>query len=193
MPLLNKKLKILKLNLKLITVFSLMYFSAAVIGILLNNSPFEKVLRSNVCSYYQSVLGIKTNIITIFLKRTVFAVVIITVTTIIAFNVYTVYFLLIILFIRGYTLGFVARIFLFDFGVSGFTVYTFIIVVQNLIITFGIIVCAILNYHYVQKPLKCKTKEIIENSFISFAICIIGALYELLVLTLLVRPLVLLF
>ena len=104
-------------------------------------------------------------------------------------NGFTSYFSSVIFLCRGLILGSLFYIFRSNYFVSGVIIYLFIVCIQNIIITAGMIVAVTLNYDIAEKPFSCKVKDLIFNFMISFGVCLIGALYELLILVLILRPL----
>ncbi|MBP5307612.1 MAG: stage II sporulation protein M [Clostridia bacterium] len=97
---------------------------------------------------------------------------------------------LIIMAYRGFILSLTVRIFLSQFGMTGMLTACFLILPQNVITSVSLIVCAVAT-PLIKK--RCVGKKYITNCLLFcalfYAISLSGAIFETLVLSLLIRPL----
>ncbi len=97
----------------------------------------------------------------------------------------------VLIFYRGYVLGAVAVTFVLTFKVSGVVLFLFCIMTQNMLLSLGLtIFSAIMREN--QKCGKCKIKDFryhLIAIIICMIICLISALFELVMLFCILRPL----
>ena len=189
MEILNTKINALKKNIKLIVIFAVCYAVGLIIGLIFGERSVCFPLYDVACGRYICLLDIYTSVFSIFFKKIFSSLLILCVVFLLGLNRFASFFSSVIFFCRGLVLGSLFYIFLSNYFISGLLAYFFIICVQNIIINAGMIIAVILNYEIADKPLSCKVKELIFNFIISFCVCSVGALYELLILVLILRPL----
>ncbi len=193
MPLLKDKLKILKCNIVLLIFLSATFILGFILGVFFRNNCCDSPYFNGVYTYYICIFNIETSVFAIFFKRLFACLGVYLVVFLLGLNKYSAFVSSIILFYRGLILGSVAAIFISLYGISGFLVYVLLVLIQNLIITAGMIVAVVLNAYYSDSPLNCKINDLIADFIVSFAVCLAGVLYELLFLTFVLRPLTLWF
>lgn len=189
MEILNCKINALKKNIKLIVIFTACYGTGIIIGLFFGEKSVCYPLYDIACGRYICLLDVHTSVFSVFFKKIFSGSLILCVVFLLGLNGFTSYFSSVIFLCRGLVLGSLFYIFRSNYFVSGVIIYLFIVCIQNIIITAGMIVAVTLNYDIAEKPLSCKVKDLIFNFMISFGVCLIGALYELLILVLILRPL----
>ena len=189
MEILNTKINVIKKNIKLVVIFIACYALGLIIGLIFGERSVCFPLYDVACGRYICILDVYTSVFSIFFKKIFSSLLILCVAFLLGLNRFTSFFSAVIFFCRGLVLGSLFYIFWSNYFISGLFIYIFIICVQNIIITAGMIVAVVLNYDIADKSFSCKVKELIFNFIISFGVCIVGALYELLILVLILRPL----
>ncbi len=193
MSVFNEKIKIVKCSLKLIAFLALAYLVGFFIGLFFKGCYVGSPSDSGVCEYYICIFDVNTSVFSIFFKRFFACLGVYIVIFLLGLNGFSVYFSAIILFYRGLILGSVASVFFCFYGIPGIVVYVFLVIIQNVIISAGMILIAVLNAYYSDKPFNCKIHELITNVLASLGVCFIGFLYELIFLTFILRPITLWF
>ncbi len=193
MPLLKDKLKILKYNIALSIFLSATFVLGFVLGMFFGNDCYDSPYFNGVYTYYICIFDVETSVFAIFFKRLFACLGVFSVVFLLGLNKYGAFASSVILFYRGLILGSAATIFISLYGISGFLVYVLLVMIQNLIITAGMIVAVALNAYYSDIPFNCKINDLVADFVISFGVCVAGVLYELLFLTFLLRPLALWF
>ncbi len=189
----NEKIKIVQNSFKLIIFFGICYVFGVALGLFFKNDCYNPGIYNAVSNYYIIIFDTCTSVLSIFFKRILTCFGVFAIVFLLGLNNISVYLASVIFFYKGLILGSVASVFFCNFGISGLIVYIFLVVIQNLIITGGMILAAILNSYISDLSFGCKTKILIENFILCFAVCVAGALYELLFLTFVLRPLTLWF
>lgn len=190
MEILNTKINALKKNIKLIVIFIACYALGLIIGLFFGERSVCFPLYDVACGRYICLLDVYTSVFSIFFKKIFSSLLILCVVYLLGLSRFTSFFSSVIFFCHGLVLGGLFFIFWSNYFISGLFIYIFIICVQNIIITAGMIAAVVLNYDLAEKPFSCKIKDLILNFIISFGICFVGALYELLLLVLILRPLI---
>ena len=178
MPLLKNKLKILKCNIALLIFLSASFVLGFILGIFFRNNCCDSPYFNGVYAYFICIFNVETSVFAIFFKRFFACLGVYSVVFLLGINKYSAFASSIIVFYRGLILGSVAAI---------------LVLIQNLIITAGMVVAVVLNAYYSDSPLNCKINELIANFIVSFGVCLAGVLYELIFLTFILRPLTLWF
>lgn len=189
----NEKIKIVKNSFKLAIFFGVCYVFGIALGLFFKNECYNPGIYNAVSNYYIIIFDSYTSVFSIFFKRIVTCFGVFAIVFLLGLNNIAVYLASIVFFYKGLILGSVAGVFFCNFGISGLIVYIFLVVIQNLVITAGMMLAAILNAYISDLSFKCKTKSLLENFILCFAVCVAGALYELLFLTFVLRPLTLWF
>lgn len=189
----KEEIRIIKSSFRLIIFFGLCYASGILLGLFFKNDCYNPGIYNSVTDYYVCIFDVSTSVLSIFFKRILTCLVVFTIVFMLGLNRFSVYFASVIFFYKGLILGSVATLFFCNFGFSGLIIYIFMIAVQNVITTAGIALAAVFNSYISDLPFKCKKKLLIENFVLCFIACIAGALYELLFLTFVLRPLTLWF
>ncbi len=189
----NEKIKTIKSSFKLIIFFAMCYVFGIALGLFFKNDCYNPGIYNAVSNYYIIIFDICSSVLSIFFKRILTCLGVFAIVFLLGLNNISVYLASIIFFYKGLILGSVASVFFCNFGISGIIVYIFLVVIQSVIITAGMILIAVLNAYVSDLPFKCKTKILIENFILCFIVCVAGALYELLFLTFVLRPLTLWF
>ena len=187
------KIKTIKNSFKPIIIFGISYLFGLALGLFFKNDCYNPGIYNSVTNYYTIIFDVCTSVLSIFFKRILTCLGVFIIVFLLGLNNISVYLASVIFFYKGLILGSVATVFFCNFGVSGLIVYIFMVVIQNVIVTAGMILIAVLNSYISDLSFKCKTKLLIENFILCFIVCIAGAFYELLFLTFILRPLTLWF
>ena len=175
-------------------VFVLLQFGALALGIILGATaeptPFIYGYYSeNAKNYYRAVMYAENSCFGILLER-----------IITNFGYFAVYFALglvgalfpisaVITAYRGFILAFTVRIFALHFGITGVLIACFLILPQNIVTTAGLIFCSV-TAPVIKK--RCGAKKFfaayLTVCIVAYAVSLIGALAEALVLGILLRP-----
>ena len=189
----KEKVKTIKNSFKPIIFFGICYIFGFALGLFFKNDCYNPGIYNSVTNYYIIIFDICTSVFSILFKRILTCLGVFIIVFLLGLNNISVYLASVIFFYKGLILGSVATVFFCKFGVLGLIVYIFMVAIQNVIVTAGIILIAVFNSYISDLPFKCKTKLLIENFIMCFIVCIAGALYELLFLTFILRPLTLWF
>jgi len=189
----NHAVCILKNSENMIISFCIVYLAGIVLGVVFSNQSANKfILKDQVCNFYIIILNPDKSVFSILFMRLLHNLGYILLIGAAGIVIYTFPIEFFIIFYRGLILGSVGCAFYSLYGISGISIYIFIVVPQNLIVTFGLVVTGILNYKYIKglcRKGKFDLTEIGWNCILGFVICAVGAIYEFLLLLILIRPL----
>ena len=139
--------------------------------------------------YFNKIMCIDASPFSVLLTRIFNSLLLILLVCILCFNKYSFYFNFVIIIYRGFIIGYTFIVFVLNLGFSGVITYLFLVLVQNVFVTFAVILL-ITN---VYDKLICKNDKyiniLINYSIISYGICLVGALFEFILIVCLFRPL----
>lgn len=189
--LIMRKTARIKANVKHIAVF----FAALLLGIIFGVISYVKefeygVLYEGAFNYYYNIFGCAVNPFTVLLKRILTVIGSILLFFLLGLTIYAYPFEFIIIFYRGLIIGSMTCIFYSIYSLYGVALFIIVTIPQNVVNTFGLVTCGILNYDYHANSQcrKLNVREVFTNAVMGFVICTVGALYEFTVLALIIRP-----
>ncbi|MBR1867696.1 MAG: hypothetical protein IJ800_03850 [Clostridia bacterium] len=187
----KKKINVIKYEIKYLIVAMAIYLVFIIIGIIcFLNSQADSVFYGFAFDYYIKIFDCQTSPISLLFTRLLNNLGYILVFFALGFVIYTYPLKLLIIAYRGAIIGSVSIVFINLYGFNGFIVFMTVVLPQNIITTLGLCVFSLLNLYQIT-DVKCNGNNIkvfAENAAIGFAFCFIGALYEFLILVILIRP-----
>lgn len=143
-----------------------------------------------VNNYHTMIIGLYSNPIKLTFTRIFNNLFYFLLLWILCCTIFTSCFTLIMFFYRGLVLGNVFFLFFQIYSVHGIIIYIFIVVMQNVIVTFGLLYASCIVYDMRLKRQKgyCSYKYF-RFFLIGFLISLFGAFYELTILVIFFRPL----
>ena len=190
-----KTIKRLKKNLNLVIIFSAVYLIGIILGVIFSSKNLcNHLLSANINNYYVFVFDVTINVFKPFFNCLLTGFLLTLVATIFGFYSFTIYLYLIVIFYKGLILGTSFILFFSLSSISGALVFLILTLPTNLIITAGLIICNVLNYHFVKiTDFNKKLKKVLTNALISLLFTIIASIYFLFLLITVIRPINLLF
>lgn len=189
----KEKLCLLKNGAKYFCILLSIYLIGFFVGVFFKEKCFIPNVYQTVCDYYCRVLDANSSLFGFFFSRVAVLIPFFLIIFALSLNKFSAAFSAFVFFYRGMILGGAASLFAEMYFVSGGVVYLFAVFPQNVVATLGAIALLVLNGKKFELPIKRKTKYMLENAAFSFAVCLIGVVYEFLVLALVIRPLSLYF
>ncbi len=167
-------------------VFVLALFLGGFLGV---NESSLSIFTDNVCNYYVSVLALESSLLLFFIKRLLNIALFFIPIALLCLNRYSFFVTFIFVGYRGFILGISFKVILTAFSFNGLIIWLFLIFIQNLALTFAIVI--FLSNVYSDVYCNCKVNKIKFNRYliISLLIAVIGAVLELLLLICVFRPL----
>lgn len=166
------------------------YIVGIILGLVLKGNNDENLFYLFVKNYNNVIFGLYSNPVKLLFTRmlnNLFSFILI---YLICYSTYFFFLNLLIFIYRGVILGSVILLFFEILGIQGIVVFIFLVLVQNLIVTFALFFTSIIVY-----DLKCFCKKkytdnvYLKYFLIGFIISILVGLYELLMLLCFFRPL----
>ena len=189
--LLKKKLNVIKYELRFLIIALAVYAAFIIVGIIcFINSQNDSFFYGFTFDYYIKIFDAHSSPFSLLFTRLLNSVGYILIFFALGFVVYTYPLKLLIIAYRGAIIGSVGVVFLNLYGFNGFIIYITVVFPQNLIATIGLCVFSVLNLYQIT-DVKChgdNLKVFAVNALIGFTFCFVGALYEFLVLIILIRP-----
>ncbi len=168
------------------------YVLGIVLGVIFF-SEHEKVLfADNVLDFLVLALCKSSSPISLFWSRIINALALFTLFALTSLTIYLSPLHYFIIIYRGYVLGAAGIVFITNFKITGLVLFVFCVFLQNLITTLSLILYSTIAYKLSDNFDKCKNfnyKAYVFASFVFFLISVIGALIELILLLLILRPL----
>lgn len=167
-----------------------------IIGIILGLIFFserEKVLFcDNTIDFLVYALCKSSSPISLFFTRVLNSLWVFVFFSLTALTVYLCPLHYVIVAYRGYVLGAASIIFITNFKITGIVLFIFCVFLQNLITTLSLILYSTISCKLAKSFLSCKKfnyKSYASTCLIFYGISIIGALFELIMLVFIFRPL----
>ncbi len=188
---LSRKLSILKKQVKFAVISGIFYILGIIIGIIyFKKKTFDGVFFKSVFDFYRRTFDMSTKPIYTFLLRLLIDFGYIIIVFVLGLSAYLSPLNLLVIGYRGAIVGCVGCVFLSLYGFNGGAVFFAVVLPQNFIVSLAIIISAVLNLHTNMYAKKCdKKKDIFINCIVGYIIMIVGAVYELLITMILLRPL----
>lgn len=171
-------------------ILCLCYIAGLLLGLFLT-SEGEKILFSqNVIDFTISALGKDSSTFTLFFLTTFSAIGMIVLVSIFGLSNWLVPFQMVVVIYRGYILGACAMVFVLNFKLTGIILFSFAVLVQNVVVTLGLIFLIVFAFDMTKDVFKCANSRLnyLYAILLTLVICIIGCLIEMLVLTFVLRP-----
>ena len=177
------------------TVLFILHALALAVGLILGavTEPTKFIFRyysENADNYYAVIMFRDSSAFTIFLTRILSNFGFFVLGYLIGFSVALFPVSMIVTAYRGYILSFTVALFGARYGFTGVMISVFLISPQNLITSVALTVCSVVS---VLLKKKCKGKEFIINHGVfcglGYVLSLVGAIIEILILGLLLRPL----
>ena len=185
----KRKIKIIKCDYKFLILAGIFYLSGIIIGIVCYKTRRgDGVFFRQVYNYYNRIFDCGVSPISTFFIRLAVNAGYFAIIFALSINIYTYPLILLIVAYRGAIIGCVVGIFLSVYGFNGGAIFFFVIAPQNLIVTCGIVLAALFNFDYTVKCKKQNFALIFQNCLLGFTVAAIGAIYELLISVILIRP-----
>lgn len=190
----GKLLKEIKENLNknfyLLVVGGIVYVLGVIIGLFLPSGEVSSNLFLDyVNEYFCKIMSIESSPLSFMLTRILNAFLIILLTCLLLSNKYTFYLVFVIILYRGFIIGYTFIYFVLSLGFNGIVTYLFLVLIQNIIITFAILLLMINTYGKIYSCNQNYIKILTAWASVSFAVCIIVAILEFLLIVCLFRPL----
>ena len=177
-------------NYVILLVGGAVYIIGVILGLILPSTETSSALfYSYAENYYCSVLSIDASPFSTFLTRILNSILVLILTALLCSNIYTFFLAFIILLYRGFIIGYVFILFILSLGFNGIITYLFLVLIQNVIISFAILLFMVNIYGKVNCSCNNLIKTLLNYLITSFIICLIGCLIEFILLTCLFRPL----
>lgn len=189
----KEKLCLLKRGAKYVCILLSIYLIGFFVGVFFKEKCFIPNVYQTVCDYYCRVLDADSSLFGFLFSRVAALIPFFLIIFALSLNKFSAAFSSLVFFYRGVVLGGVASLFAEMYFVSGGVVYLFAVFPQNVAATLGTIALLVLNARKFDLPIKQKARDLLENAAFSFAVCLIGVVYEFLALALVIRPLSLYF
>lgn len=166
-----------------------------VLGIILGvcfelKEPFLSVHNDALINYYNKIFCVEISPFSLLIERVFNCVLVFIPIFFFSFNKFTFYLSYLIVFYRGFVLGFALRLFLTQISISGAVIFLLLIFIQALFLAFSIILFMCLTYNRINKINNITLNLLIRCLIVSLIFSIIGAIIEFLLITLLFRPIV---
>ncbi|MBO4262160.1 MAG: hypothetical protein J5903_00040 [Clostridia bacterium] len=172
---------------------AILYILGIVVGIVYFFSrQDDAVFYGGVTEYYLKILDPCANPLSVLLTRIFVNAGYIVIVFVLSFVIFTYPLQLLIIIYRGAIIGVVGGVFFKAYGFYGGTVYLFVVLPQNIVVTFGLAIAGLLDFAHMIDRKNCgkpDVKVFAENCIIGYCICFLGALYEFIVLLVMIRPL----
>ena len=167
-------------------VFIVALFLGGFLGV---NESSVSIFTDSVCNYYISVLALDSSLILFFIKRIVNIALFFLPIALLCLNRYSFFITFVFVGYRGFILGISFKVILTAFSFNGFVVWLFLIFIQNLVVTFAIVVFLSNIFSDVYCDVKLNNKKFNRYLIISLLIALVGAIIEFLLLICIFRPL----
>lgn len=189
----KQKIRCLKKSLKYGILLFAVYFLGIILGVVTKNGCLMPPLYNGAYNYFFYVFDVYSSIFAILLKRILVILSLFIIFFALSINKYVAPLSALIVFYRGLIIGCVSVVFFETYKISGGFVFFLVVIPQNLIITAGLIALILLNGEKYCVPLKLRINDLIINCLFSLCVCLIGAVYEFIILTFVLRPITLWF
>ena len=189
----KQKIRCLKKSLKYGILLFAVYFLGIILGVVTKNGCLMPPLYNGAYNYFFCVFDVYSSIFAILLKRILVILSLFIIFFALSINKYVAPLSALIVFYRGLIIGCVSVVFFETYKISGGFVFFLVVIPQNLIITAGLIALILLNGEKYCIPLKLRINDLIINGLFSLCVCLIGAVYEFIILTFVLRPITLWF
>ena len=189
----KQKIKCLKKSLKYGIILFAVYVFGIILGVITNNGCLIPSLYNGAYNYFFCVFDVYSSIFSILLRRILVILSLFIIFFALSLNKYVAPLSALIIFYRGLIIGCVSVVFFETYKISGGFVFFLVVIPQNLIITAGLIALILLNGEKYCVPLKIRMNDLITNALFSLCVCLIGAVYEFIILTFVLRPITLWF
>lgn len=181
-------------NLKRAQVIVIIGILVFILGVILGvfvalpEEIFE-IHNAKLYEYYSQIFSLDKFGISFLIKRIFNSFLILLLVFLLSLNKYTYYLNFLILFYRGFVLGFAGKLFITKIFVTGAIMFTFLIVIQALFLALAIIIFMSIIYLKNYKIDDCTLKLMLKSLLISFIVAVIGATLEFIFIITLFRPL----
>ena len=189
----KQKVRCLKKSLKYGILLFAVYFLGIILGVVTKNGCLIQPLYNGAYNYFFCVFDVYSSIFAILFKRILVILSLFIIFFSLSINKYVAPLSALIVFYRGLIIGCVSVVFFETYKISGGFVFFLVVIPQNLIITAGLIALILLNGEKYCVPLKLRINDLITNGLFSLCVCLIGAVYEFIILTFVLRPITLWF
>ena len=178
-------------NKKFLTcLFAFSYLLGIILGVVLNTNKDNLEIIEVIKNYRNIALGLYSNPIKLTVTRILNNFFYFLILYLCCYKIYLCVFNLVIFVYRGIILGSIALSFFEALGIEGIILYLFLIIVQNVLVTFCLFYSAIIIYRLRSVCQEKYTNNVfLKYLFVGYLLSIIVALYEFLFLFLILRPL----
>ena len=153
------------------------------------NDTSITIFTDNVSNYYITVLALDSSVFVFLLKRLLNLVLLFLPVAILCLNKYSFFITFAFVGYRGFILGVSFRVIFTAFSFNGLIVWLFLIFIQNLIVTFSIVVFLCNVYSDVYCDGKINYKKFNRYLLISLILALVGIALEYLLVICIFRPL----
>ena len=186
----DKIIKNINANPFILIVNGFVFVLALLLGGFLGvNDSSISIFTDSVCNYYISVLALDSSLILFFIKRIINIALFFIPIALLCLNRYSFFITFVFVGYRGFILGISFKVILTAFSFNGFVIWLFLIFIQNIILTFAIVIFLSNVYSGVYCDCKFNSKKFIRYLIISLIIAVVGAILEFLLLICVFRPL----
>ncbi len=187
-----KRIKTLKKNYKFLVFFGITFIVGVVLGIItFKRGAGNEFFYETVFNYFYNIFSPSVNPLHVFFKRIFIDLGYIAVFFLLGLSIYAFPIEYIIVFYRGMVIGCVSCIFFSCYSFYGLFLFIAVTLPQNLIVFAGLACLGVLNFD-VGMNKTCKKAVFMDyliNAAFGYVICIFGAIYEMALLLLIIRPL----
>ena len=164
-----------------------------IIGVLLglflpSVKAVEEIFNVFAVDYFKSVTDINLGAFKILFSRLFNSLLLILFVSLLCTNIYTFYINFIIILYRGFIIGYTFIVFVISLGFTGIMTYLFLVLVQNVIVTFALILLLVNVYDKLICKQKYYYKILFNYSIISYVVCIIAAVIEVILIISFFKP-----
>lgn len=178
-------------NQVLCILFVLAYLLGIVLGVVFGKNLNEySDLFVIVNNYHTMIIGLYSNPIKLTFTRIINNLFYFFLLWVLCVSIYLSAFVAVTFFYRGLVLGNVFFLFFNEFAIHGIIIYIFIVLAQNLMVTFSLLFSACIVYDMRLRYRKgYLTSKYFKYFGIGLCLSFVGALYELILLITFFRPL----
>ncbi len=174
----------------ILLIGGLIYILMIILGVFCGvNENSLSIFVANVNNYYLEILSLNSTILTFFLKRILNILLFFTLICLLSLNKFTYFICFLLIGYRGFILGISFNVIISVFSINGFIIWLFLILVQNLLLTFAILIFMINVWEIINCFNKFNKKLFIRYLIISLIIALLGAFSELFLIFSIFRPL----
>lgn len=166
------------------------YLLGLILGLFLKGNNQENLFYEFVINYYNLIFGLYSSPIKLLLTRLVNNLFSFIIIYILCVSTYLFVFNILLFMYRGLVLGTVVLLFFEALGIQGVIIFIFLVLVQNVVVTFALFFTSVIVYDLKRVCKKKYTDNIYLKYFLlGFIISIMVAIYEIILLCCFFRPL----